>query len=294
VIRSSGKEDGMAFAGKTVWVTGASSGIGEALARGLAVQGAAVVLSGRRADALARVASEIGGEALVLPFEATDYEALPAIVAQALAWRGGVDLLINNAGVSQRSLAVDTDFSVYRQLMEIDFLGPLRLTQLVLPHMIDRRSGRIAVVSSVAGKVGVPLRTGYCAAKHACVGYFEALRAEVETAYGVGVTVILPGSVKTPLPFAALDARGGRYGRADVNIDNGIPVEKAAGLILDGLAAGAREIVVAEGRELAGLQMRATNPEFLFAATASEGARLAKLREEGGSEFSPEPRRVNA
>src|SRR5580693_3304628 len=121
--------------------------------------------------------------------------------------------------------------------------------------MIARRSGRIAVVSSVAGKLGVPLRTGYCAAKDACVGYFEALRAEVETAYGVGVTVILPGSVKTPLPFAAFDARGGRYGRADVNIDNGIPVEKAAALMLDGLAAGAREIVV-EGRELAGLQMR--------------------------------------
>ena len=108
--------------------------------------------------------------------------------------------MINNAGVSQRSLAVDTDFAVYRQLMEIDFLGPLRLTRLVLPHMIARRSGRIAVVSSVAGKVGVPLRTGYCAAKHACVGYFEALRAEVETGYSVGVTVILPGSVKTPLP----------------------------------------------------------------------------------------------
>ena len=198
----------MAFAGKTVWVTGASSGIGEALARGLAGQGAAVVLSGRRADALARVAGEIGGETLVLPFEATDYDALPAIVAQALAWRGGVDLLINNAGVSQRSLAVDTDFSVYRQLMEIDFLAPLRLTQLVLPHMIARRSGRIAIVSSVAGKLGVPLRTGYCAAKHACVGYFEALRAEVETAYGVGVTVVLPGSVRTSVAINALNGSG--------------------------------------------------------------------------------------
>ena len=284
----------MVFAGKTVWVTGASSGIGEALARGLAGQGAAVVLSGRRAEALASVADEIGGAALVLPFEATDYEALPQIVAEALAWRGGVDLLINNAGVSQRSLAVDTDFSVYRQLMEIDFLAPLRLTQLVLPHMIARRSGRIAVVSSVAGKLGVPLRTGYCAAKHACVGYFEALRAEVETAYGVGVTVILPGSVKTSIAVNALNERGESRGRSDSNIDNGIPVEKAAGLILDGLAAGAREIVVAEGRELAALQMRATNPEVVFAALAGEGARLAALREQAGGEFAPEPRHVNA
>src|SRR6202453_4673673 len=191
----------MAFAGKTVWVTGASSGIGEALARGLAGQGAAVVLSGRRADALAHIASEIGGEALVLPFEATDYDALPAIVAQALAWRGRVDLLINNAGVSQRSLAVDTGFSVYRQLMEIDFFAPLRLTQLVLPHMIARRSGRIAIVSSVAGKLGVPLRTGYCAAKHACVGYFDSLRSEIEAAYGISVSVITPGSVATQVAY---------------------------------------------------------------------------------------------
>jgi dehydrogenase/reductase SDR family protein 7B len=177
--------------------------------------------------------------------------------------------------------------------MEIDFFAPLRLTQLVLPHMIARRSGRIAIISSVAGKLGVPLRTGYCAAKHACVGYFEALRAEVETAYGVGVTVILPGSVKTSIAANALNEKGESRGRSDPNIDNGIPAEKAAGLILDGLAAGAREIVVAEGRELAGLQMRATNPELVFAATASEGARLAALRGQAGSEFSPEPGRVN-
>jgi dehydrogenase/reductase SDR family member 7B len=283
-----------AFAGQTVWITGASSGIGEGLARGIAARGAAVVLSGRRADALARLAGEIDGATLALPFEATDWDAPPAIVAQALAWRGRVDLLINNAGVSQRSLAVDTGFSVYRRLMEIDFFAPLRLTQLVLPHMIARRSGRIAIVSSVAGKLGVPLRTGYCAAKHACVGYFEALRAEVETAYGVGVSVILPGSVKTSIAINALDARGESRGRSDPNIDSGIPVDRAAGLILDGLAAGAREIVVAEGRELAGLQMRSTNQETLFAATAREGARLAALREQAGSGTSPDPGTVNA
>ena len=172
----------MTFAGKTVWVTGATSGIGEALARGLGERGAAIVVSGRRKDVLDCLACEIAEHTLALPFEATDYAALPDIAEQALAWRDGVDILINNAGVSQRSLAVDTGFEVYRELMEIDFFAPLRLTQLVLPHMIARRSGRIAIVSSVAGKLGVPLRTGYCAAKHACVGYFEALRAEVETA----------------------------------------------------------------------------------------------------------------
>jgi dehydrogenase/reductase SDR family protein 7B len=284
----------MEFREKTAWVTGASSGIGEALARGLAARGARLVLSGRREEALARLARDVGGESLILPFEATDYETLPKIVEQATGWRSGVDVLINNAGVSQRSLALDTDFSVYRRLMEIDFFAPLRLTQLVLPHMVARRSGQIAIVSSVAGKLGAPLRTGYCAAKHACVGYFEALRSEVEAAYGLGVSIILPGSVRTRVAVNALDGRGAARGRSDANIDNGIAPENAAETILDGLAAGAREIVVAEGMELVALQSRASNPEMVFALLAQEGARLAAQREQSGGEFLPENARLNA
>jgi dehydrogenase/reductase SDR family member 7B len=276
----------MTFAGKIVWVTGASSGIGEALAKGLAARGAAVILSGRRIDALRRVASEIAGPSLSLPFEATDLEALPEIVKAALSWRDGVDCLIHCAGVSQRSLALDTEFAVYRNLMEVDFFAPLRLTQLVLPAMIERRSGQIAIVSSVAGKVGVPLRTGYCAAKHACVGYFDALRAEVETAYGIGVSVILPGSVKTQIAVNALSANGARFGRSDVNIENGMSAEAAAGEIIAGLEAGKREILVAQGGERAIAEMRAQNPDAAFATIAREGARLANLRETQGPGFS--------
>ena len=265
----------MEFAGKIAWVTGASSGIGEAVARGLAARGAKLILSGRREAALAKVAAEIGGDALILPFEATDFDALPAIVEKALAWRGHVDLLVNNAGVSQRSLALETEFSVYREIMEIDYFAPMRLTQLMLPHMVARRSGHLAIVSSLAGKIGSPLRTGYCAAKHACVGYFDALRAEIELAYGIGVSVILPGFVKTNLPFIALDGKGGQHGRADPNIDNGLPVETAAGLILDAMARGQREIVVADERLTAAAKLRAENPDAFFAVMAQEGARLA-------------------
>ena len=282
----------MSFAGRNVWITGASSGIGEALARGLAARGARLVISGRRLDALSRLASEIDAESLILPFEATDFDALPDIVERAVGWRGGVDLLINNAGVSQRSLALDTEFSVYRRLMEIDFLAPLRLTQLVLPSMAARRAGWIAIVSSVAGKIGVPLRTGYSAAKFACVGYYEALRAEVEAAYGIDVTVILPGSIRTNIAVNALDAHGGARGRSDANIDNGIPAANAAEIIIDGLAKGLREIVVAEGRELGALQARVANPEALFAVLAEEGRKLAAQRDAEGSEFSPEPTNV--
>lgn len=280
----------MEFFGKTAWVTGASSGIGEALAKGLAQRGARVILSGRREDALKRVAKEAGGEALVLPFEATDYDALPKAVEKALAWKGGVDILVNNAGVSQRSLALDTSFDVYRRIMEIDFFAPLHLTQLVLPSMVERKSGHIVIISSVAGKVGAPLRTAYCAAKHACIGYYDALRAEIEKAYGIGVVVVTPGSVKTGVARNALTGDGSAREKSDANIDNGMAPENAAKIILDGVAAEQREIPVAEGMELAALEMRKANPEMLFGFIAEEGARLAAARDAGES---PDPARNN-
>ena len=280
----------MDFAGKVVWVTGASSGIGEALSKSLAKRGARIILSGRRIDALERLGESLDAETLVLPFEATDYDALPAVVTKAERWRSGVDLLINNAGVSQRSLALDTTFDVYRTLMEVDFFAPLRLTQLVLPGMVARKSGAIAVVSSVAGKVGAPIRTGYCAAKHAVVGYFEALRAEVEIAYGISVHVILPGSVKTGVSVNSLTGDGTRRGKNDVNIENGMEPDRAAEIMLDGIAAGSRDIPVAEGMELMALQLRAQNPEALYSFTAQEGARLAEARAKGEA---VDPGRVN-
>jgi short-subunit dehydrogenase len=278
------------ISGKTAWVTGASSGIGEALAKGLAARGGRIILSGRRVNELQRVAGAVGGEALILPFEATEFDALPGVVAKALAWTGGVDILINNAGVSQRSLALDTTFDTYRRLMDIDFFAPVRITQLVLPSMVERRSGRIVIISSIAGKVGAPLRTAYCAAKHAAIGYFDALRAEVEKAYGVGVSVVTPGSVRTAIAVNAMTGEGGARGRSDENIDNGMAPEKAAEIILDGLVEGRREIVVAEGMELAALQLRAANPEALFDFVAEEGARLAAARAAGEA---PDPKRIN-
>src|SRR5688572_4259077 len=182
----------MTYAGQTAWITGASSGIGEALARALAGRGARVVLSGRNVAELERVAARCG-EALVLPFETTDFAALPDLAAQAWDWRGGIDLLINNAGISQRSLAVESGFAVYERIVGVDLLAPIALTQQVLPRMAARGSGRLAFVSSVAGKVGVPLRSAYCAAKFGIIGYADSVRAE--TAHlGLQVHSIIPGS----------------------------------------------------------------------------------------------------
>lgn len=279
----------MSFRDKTVWITGASSGIGEALAAAFAASGARLILSGRREDALASVADRLGGASLVLPFEATDWPALAGATDQAWAWRDGVDVLINNAGISQRSLAVDTRPEVYRALIETDLLAPIWLTQLILPRMADRRAGHIIGISSVAGRLGTVLRTGYCAAKHGLIGYLDALRAEVEQAYGIRVTTVLPGSVRTQVAANALQADGSTRGESDVNIDAGLAPDECARRILDGIAAGQREIIVAEGGEAYAAGLRFTDPERLFDMLAKEGARLAATREAGAR---PDPAQV--
>ena len=276
----------MNFAGKTIWITGASSGIGAALAAAFAERGARLILSGRRREALAEVAAQVQPDAHILPFEAADWAALPGIAAEA----GAVDVLVNNAGISQRSLAVDTRPEVYTRLVETDLLAPIWLTQLVLPGMVARKSGHIIGISSVAGRLGTVLRTGYCAAKHGLIGYLDALRAEVEQAYGIRVTTVLPGSVRTQVAANALMADGSSRGDSDANIDAGMEPAECARQILAGIDAGAREIVVAEGAEAFAAGLRFSDPDKLFNLLAREGARLAEARAQGGR---PEPAPVN-
>jgi short-subunit dehydrogenase len=251
----------MLWAGKRVWITGASSGIGAGLARAFGREGADLILSGRKVAALEAVADVAGGNALLLPFEATDYAALPAAVDKA----GHIDLLINNAGISQRGLAEDTLIEVYRTIMEVDFFAPLALTKLVLPEMLARQSGHIAVVASVAGKVGSPQRTGYCAAKHAVMGFFDALRTEVGHR-GVKVSTIVPGFVKTEIGKRALRGDGSVKGEGSDDVDQGITPDEAAAIILPALGRGAREIPVGAtgGAEMALLDLKRQDPEALF------------------------------
>ncbi|WP_298191439.1 SDR family NAD(P)-dependent oxidoreductase [Novosphingobium sp.] len=245
----------MAFAGEVAWITGASSGIGAAMARALAAEGAHVILSGRNAEALNEVAAECAkgnATALVLPFEVTDHPAGLAAAEQAWEWAaersGGIDILFNNAGISQRSLAVDTDYAVYEQIIAVDLLAPIALTQALIGRMVARGKGRIAMVSSVAGKVGVPLRTAYSAAKFGLIGYSNALRSEV-TGAGLQVHVIAPGSVRTNVSRNALNADGSRRGVSDKGIDGGMDPELAVAQMLAEMAEGKREIIVATGFE---------------------------------------------
>lgn len=245
------------------WITGASSGIGAALARALGARGAKLVLSGRNVAALEEVAAACGTETLVLPFEATDYAALPAIADRAWAWQGRIDGLVNNAGISQRSLAVDTDFSVYQQIIGVDLLAPIALTQQILPRMIGAGGGQIVAISSVAGIAGVPLRSAYCAAKHGIIGYHDSVRAENEH-LGLKVLVVAPGSVRTNVSRNALNADGSVRGESDAAIENGLSPDDAAARMLAAVDAGTRELVVAEGAEAAIAAMRRGDPDALF------------------------------
>jgi short-subunit dehydrogenase len=261
-------ENGVSFAEKAVWITGASSGIGAALARAFAADGARVILSGRNADALAEVAADCPGSR-TLAFDTTDLAVLPDIAAAA----GPIDILVNNAGISQRSLFLDTAFDVYRTVMEVDFFAPLRLTQLALPAMVGRGSGAIVNLASVAGRIGSPLRTGYCAAKHAMVGWSDALRAEIAQ-YGVAVHVVEPGFVRTNVATNAIQGDGSRRGHSDAAIEAGISPVAAAATILAGIAAGTREILVGDGPEMGLVALRGSDPDRLFDLMAGAAPRV--------------------
>ena len=260
----------MSFAGKSVWITGASSGIGAALAVAFAAEGARLVLSGRNAAALDAVRAQCG-DATVIAFDTTDLAALPGVVALA----GPVDMLVNNAGISQRSLFLDTGFDVYRTVLEVDFFAPLRLTQLVLPAMVARGSGAVVNIASVAGKIGSPLRTGYCAAKHAMVGWSDALRAEIAQ-YGVAVHVVTPGFVRTAIATNAVQGDGSSRGCSDADIEAGISPAAAAATILAGIAAGKREIPVSDGPEMGLVALRGSDPDRLFDLMAAAAPVVAR------------------
>jgi short-subunit dehydrogenase len=185
------------------------------LAEVLSAGGASIILSGRNEAALREAQARCKTPTLILPFEATDYARIPALAEQAWSWAektgGAIHGLVNNAGISQRSLAVDTVFDVYQKIVAVDLLAPIALTQALLPRMVKAGGGQIIAISSVAGLVGAPLRSAYSAAKHGLIGYHDSVRAE--TAHqGIKVLVVAPGSVLavvvgSPVSAVAPEAR---------------------------------------------------------------------------------------
>lgn len=253
----------MDFNNKLVWITGASSGIGEALALALSKKGARLILSARRAEQLEQVRGRCQQPQrhTVLPLDMANGTTLDAALA-AVKRIGTVDVLVNNAGISQRSMARETGIDVVRNLMEVNFFAQVVLTQGVLPAMVAQRSGVIANLASIAGKIGNPKRSGYCASKHALVGYMDALRAELKDT-GVAVCTICPGFVQTNISVNALTADGSQLNHMEVNIANGIPVDQFADSMIAAIEAERAETVVTGGGKVAaGYWAHRLSPNF--------------------------------
>ena len=274
------------FDNKTVWITGASSGIGEALASAFSAEGARIVLSGRRVEALEAVASKLDTPSHILPFEVTDFAALETHVHNAWDWAGQIDILVNNAGVSQRSLAINTDPQVYTDLINIDLIAPIWLTQLQLKRMSEAGGGHIVSISSVAGRVGPPLRTAYAAAKHGLIGYMDSLRTEVSKLHNIQVTNVLPGSVATNVSRNALTSDGTKRGKSDANIEGGDSPADCATAILQAVIDKKPEIYFAKGMELEIAIQRHKDPEACIEAMCEMGAKIAERYEADDGEVA--------
>jgi len=236
----------MNFNNKTVWITGASSGIGKALAKQLATKGATLILSSRNEEALNELNSQLGGGHHVVVLDLAKPEQLLTTIPSVLSRIPKVDILINNGGVSQRSLFLENDFSVYRQLMEVNYFGLIALTKVVLPQMVENGAGMVVSISSVAGKVGSKFRTGYSGSKYAVVGFMDCLRAEVADK-NIHCLTICPGSIKTAIAHNSLNERGIAQNKAEASIENGMDVNKAASKMLRAMSDKKDEVVIGEG-----------------------------------------------
>lgn len=251
------------FIGKTIWITGASSGIGAALAHALAAKGARLILSARSADKLEAVRQSCSApdEHLCLVM---DLDAQASIEA---AWRRlqeiprEVEILINNAGVTQRALVTETRMEVYRHLLEVNFLSVVDLTKKVLPDMLEQGAGQIVAVSSLMGKFASPQRSGYAAAKHALQGFMDALRAEVHDA-GIQVLVASPGFVNTDVSRNALRGDGTPHGKMDPAQAAAISAESCAEQIITAMTKDRAEVFPG-GKERIGLLLNRLSPALL-------------------------------
>lgn len=262
----------MKLEGRTVWVTGASSGIGAALARRIAGAGARVVVSARRAERLEGLQAAFPeGTVHVLPMDLSDIDSLPAVARRAEALAGPVDVLVNNAGLGQNGLAHECPIALVEQIMRTNYLGPVTLTGCVLPGMLARGRGQIVTVTSVLGKFGIRRRSAYCASKHALHGYFDALRCELQDrgAKGIEVTLLAPGWVRTELEARAVTGDGSPRGDSTRAGVGGMAPDVFARRALRAIRRGRQEVCIG-GLEIAAVWVKRFAPWLLRAALARE------------------------
>jgi len=233
------------FEGKVIWITGASSGIGEALAYEWSKLGAHLILSARRESELERVKAACAHYELctIAPLDLSKQEDIETLADRLLRQFGAIDILVNNGGVSQRSLVIETDVSVDRRIMEVDYFSGVVLTKKLLPAMVAKGSGHIIAISSIVGIFGFPLRSAYSAAKHALHGFYETVWAELHT-QGIRVTVVCPGRILTDVSLNALTKDGSPHGEMDHGQANGITAETCARKIIKAVRKNKKEVYI--------------------------------------------------
>jgi short-subunit dehydrogenase len=240
----------MHFKNKVVWITGASQGIGKEVAIQLGKQGAILILTATNEQVLKQLQEELADvKTHVLAFNLLEIDEISNLVADAVACEGRIDCVIQSAGQSQRSMAVDTTMAVYKKLIDLNYMAPVALTQAILPHFKERNSGSMCVISSIAGLIGFPLRSGYAASKHAIKGYMETLQCELYKT-NIAISIVYPGRINTNISKNALVGDGKQFGDTDENNEVGMAVAVCAKRIIDGLATGKKTIMIVKAERL--------------------------------------------
>ena len=246
----------MDFKGKKILITGASSGIGAAVAKHFATKGAILFLSGRNLDALQEVKSNCSQaeEVHIYPMDLSDYDGVANQIKQIYQVHQVIDILINNAGITQRALAKDLPFEYDKKIIDVDLLGTIAVTKAVLPHMLDRKSGTIVTITSLMGKIYTPLRTSYAAAKHGLHGYFDSLRTEISDE-GIQVLLVCPGFIHTNISYNAIGPQGKKQEKMDEAIQKGLAPEEVAKAIEKGICNKEEEVYVSGAKEMLGVYL---------------------------------------
>lgn len=254
----------MDFKNTVFWITGASSGIGKSLAIKLAAQNSKLILSSRNKIALEEVKAlcKNSKDIFILPLDLEDYKEASVKVSEALSFFGGVDVLVNNGGLSQRSLVEETNIMVDKRLMDVNYLGTVALTKALLPHFIENKKGHFVVTTSIVGKIGTPLRSSYAATKHALHGFFDSLRAEVFK-HGIKVTLVCPGFVQTNVSKNALIGDGSPQEIMDTATANGIHPDRFATLMIKAIKKQKEEVYIAGAKEKLGVYTKRFLPKLL-------------------------------
>jgi dehydrogenase/reductase SDR family member 7B len=253
------------FSGKIVWVTGASSGIGESLVHEFVLRGATVIASSNDPSGLDRVKADCGDKSAMVfcvPFDLAEMSGIQQIVENQVTTFGRIDYLVNIGGISQRARIDETPLWLDRKIFEINYFGTIALSKAVLPYMITQQSGHILATSSISGRFGFPLRSAYSASKQALHGFIETLYLENKK-NNLRASVIIPGRVRTAISLHALDADGKEHGKLDAGQAKGITPKKAAEMIIRGIEKNKREILVGKN-ELMMLHIRRYCPWLFF------------------------------